>query len=69
MKRFILFLLGAYKKHASPLLPRSCRFYPTCSQYAGQSIRKYGIFKGSLLSLWRITRCNPFTAGGFDPVK
>ena len=57
-----------YKKIISPLLPPSCRFYPTCSQYAIEALYKYGFLKGSSLSLKRILKCNPFHEGGFDPV-
>lgn len=58
-----------YKKYLSPLLPRSCRFEPTCSEYAREALRKYGLWKGLLLSLWRVLRCNPYSRGGYDPVK
>jgi len=57
-----------YKKFLSPLLPRSCRFYPTCSSYALQAIQKYGPGKGSWLAVKRIFRCHPFHPGGFDPL-
>jgi len=53
----------------SPFLGRNCRFYPTCSAYAKEAIVKKGIFKGLILSLWRILRCHPYSKGGFDPVK
>jgi putative membrane protein insertion efficiency factor len=46
-----------------------CRFSPTCSEYAIQSIEKYGLIKGGILSIWRVLRCNPFNKGGYDPVK
>ncbi|KKC28448.1 hypothetical protein CDSM653_02505 [Caldanaerobacter subterraneus subsp. pacificus DSM 12653] len=49
--------------------PRTCRFYPTCSQYSIEAISKYGLLKGGLMSIWRILRCNPFNPGGYDPVK
>lgn len=49
--------------------PKSCRFYPTCSQYALDAIKKYGVLKGGIMALWRILRCNPFNPGGYDPVK
>jgi len=52
------------------LYPRGfCRFSPTCSDYAIQAIDKYGLFKGGVKAVWRVLRCNPFNAGGFDPVK
>lgn len=61
-------LLRAYKRFLSPLLPPSCRFTPTCAEYAIEAISKHGIFKGSLLTCWRLLRCNPFCRGGYDPV-
>jgi uncharacterized protein len=65
---FILFIKG-YQKFISPLLPPSCRFYPTCSEYGIEAISKYGILKGGILTTWRILRCNPFSKGGYDPVR
>ncbi len=49
--------------------PKSCRFYPTCSEYALQAVDKYGVIKGTLKALARIVRCHPFNPGGYDPVK
>jgi len=69
VKRLLIFLIKAYKKYISPLLPRSCRFYPTCSEYALEAISKYGVLKGGIKSIYRILRCNPFNMGGYDPVK
>lgn len=57
-----------YKRFISPLLPDSCRYYPTCSSYAVEALEKHGPFKGLRLSLWRVVRCNPFSKGGYDPV-
>jgi putative membrane protein insertion efficiency factor len=48
---------------------RTCRFYPTCSAYSLEAIEKLGVFRGSIKSIWRILRCNPFNAGGYDPVE
>ena len=48
--------------------PSGCRFYPTCSEYSHQAVRKYGIIRGSALSLKRLLRCNPLSSGGYDPV-
>ncbi|MGH9442634.1 MAG: membrane protein insertion efficiency factor YidD [Thermoanaerobaculia bacterium] len=53
----------------SPLLPEACRFEPTCSEYASEAIGRYGAGKGLLLALGRLCRCQPFSAGGFDPVR
>ena len=58
-----------YQIFISPLLPPSCRFYPTCSEYGYQAIAKYGIIKGGVKTAWRILRCNPFCRGGYDPVE
>ncbi len=69
LKKVIIFLIKLYKRFISPLLPNSCRFYPTCSQYAIDSIKKYGVFKGGVKAAYRIIRCNPFNRGGYDPVK
>jgi len=68
MWRIPVILIKGYQKFISPLFPPSCRFYPTCSEYAIQAIDKYGIFKGGIKAAWRILRCNPFNKGGYDPV-
>jgi len=69
VKRILIFLIKVYKKYISPLAPKSCRFYPTCSEYAIGAIFKYGVLKGSIKSMYRILRCNPLNKGGYDPVK
>ncbi|MHB1376884.1 MAG: membrane protein insertion efficiency factor YidD [Candidatus Humimicrobiaceae bacterium] len=69
MKKVLILIIKGYKKVISPLLPPSCRFYPSCSTYAIQSLEKYGILKGSIKAIYRILRCNPFNKGGYDPVK
>jgi uncharacterized protein len=69
MKIFVISILKFYKKFISPALPDSCRFYPTCSEYAAAAVRKYGVLKGSIKAIYRIIRCNPFNKGGYDPVK
>jgi conserved hypothetical protein YidD len=68
MKYIFIGILKFYKRFISPLLGDHCRFYPTCSEYAIGAYRKYGIFKGTALTLKRIGRCHPFSDGGFDPV-
>lgn len=69
MKRVFIFLIGLYRKYISPLKSKpSCRFYPTCSQYAIEALEKRGLIVGLLLTVWRILRCNPFCKGGYDPV-
>ena len=62
---FILF----YRYIISPLFPMSCRFTPTCSDYAIEAFRKYGIMKGMFLTIFRLLKCHPFHPGGYDPVK
>ena len=57
-----------YRAFISPLTPPSCRFTPTCSQYAIESLRKHGPFRGLALAVWRILRCNPWGGSGYDPV-
>ena len=57
-----------YQKYISPLKPPTCRFTPSCSQYAIEAIRKHGPFKGLYLAVWRILRCNPWGGSGYDPV-
>lgn len=68
MKEFLIFLIRAYQKYISPHKRPCCRFYPTCSSYAIEAITKKGVVRGSLKSIWRILRCNPFCKGGYDPV-
>jgi uncharacterized protein len=60
--------LALYKRYLSPLLPRACRFHPTCSEYARQAIIRHGLSRGAGLALRRLCRCHPFHEGGFDPV-
>ncbi|MFN2454622.1 MAG: membrane protein insertion efficiency factor YidD [Pyrinomonadaceae bacterium] len=69
MKTVLIALLKAYKAVVSPFLPPSCRFSPTCSEYAREAIERYGAVRGSYLGAQRILRCHPFHAGGYDPVK
>jgi putative membrane protein insertion efficiency factor len=59
-------LLSAYKRRVSPLLPRSCRYAPTCSEYARLAILKHGLARGAARSTWRLLRCQPLGAGGID---
>ena len=71
MKKILLFLLKIYKKTLSPIftsLGINCKYYPTCSEYMGQAISKYGVIKGVFLGIKRIIRCNPFSKGGYDPL-
>ena len=68
IKKLILFLIKIYQK-ISALTPPRCRFYPTCSQYAIEAFKKYGLFKGMYLSIKRVLKCHPFHPGGYDPLK
>ncbi|MCI0511947.1 membrane protein insertion efficiency factor YidD [candidate division KSB1 bacterium] len=69
MKRIFILIIKGYQVFISPLFLPTCRFEPTCSQYAIQAIEKYGPMKGLVLACWRILRCNPFSPGGHDPLK
>lgn len=69
MKLLAIALLKIYQLAISPLLLPSCRFYPTCSAYAIEAIERHGFIKGGWLSVRRILRCQPFCAGGYDPVR
>ncbi|MDX6657873.1 MAG: uncharacterized protein QOH62_2666 [Solirubrobacteraceae bacterium] len=68
-RRLVLAPIVVYRRAISPALPRRCKYEPTCSAYAGQAIREYGILRGLVLAGWRLLRCNPFSHGGFDPVS
>ncbi|MCL2861701.1 MAG: membrane protein insertion efficiency factor YidD [Firmicutes bacterium] len=68
LKYFFIALIYFYKFVISPLMPKSCLYYPTCSSYALEAIQKHGAIKGAFMGAWRILRCNPFSKGGFDPV-
>lgn len=69
MKKILISVINFYRKYISPLKGPSCRFYPTCSQYALEAIEKYGALKGSFLAVKRILKCHPFNKGGYDPLK
>lgn len=58
-----------YQRLVSPALGQRCRYYPSCSEYAAQSIARFGILRGLVLAAWRLLRCNPFSRGGIDPVE
>ena len=68
MKRIFLALIRFYQRHISPNTPPSCRFRPTCSSYAIEAFKDWGLIIGLILTVWRILRCNPFSRGGYDPV-
>jgi len=68
MKQITIVLIQCYRLFISPLKPPTCRFMPTCSEYALQAIEKYGILRGGKMAIKRILRCHPFHPGGYDPV-
>ena len=69
MKKLLIGLIRFYQRYISPLKKPSCRFYPTCSEYAIEAITKKGVLCGSWLAIRRICKCHPFHPGGYDPVK
>lgn len=68
IKNTFLYLIKAYQIFISPLKPPTCRFIPSCSQYAIEAIEKYGVIKGLILAVKRIMKCHPFHPGGYDPI-
>ncbi len=68
MKRILLSLIKFYQAAVSPYTAKHCKYIPTCSQYGVEAIERFGAFKGTALTVWRILRCNPFSKGGYDPV-
>ncbi len=68
MRRHVVAMIDAYRRHVSPLLPPLCRFHPSCSAYAREAVQVHGAAKGALLALLRLVRCNPACRGGDNPV-
>jgi hypothetical protein len=68
MKPLALAVLRFYKRWISPVFPPSCRYVPTCSEYALEAVDRYGLWRGGIMSAWRVLRCHPFAKGGLDPV-
>ena len=68
MKKILITMIRFYQRYLSPLKSTKCPYTPSCSNYGLEAIQKYGAFKGGILALWRIVRCNPFSKGGYDPV-
>ena len=68
MVKILISAVKFYQKWLSPLKPPSCRFVPTCSTYAIEALQKYGVWRGTFLTLKRILSCNPFCKGGYDPL-
>lgn len=69
MKRIATAPIRLYQRLISPMLPRRCKYEPTCSAYAVEAVERFGVVRGTVLACWRILRCNPFSHGGFDPVR
>ena len=69
IKSFLIKSIEIYQRRISPLLGHKCKYYPSCSEYTKSAIEKYGPIKGMVLGLKRIVRCNPFSKGGYDPLK
>ena len=67
--RFFVFLVKIYQRIVSPLLPQTCRFHPSCSAYSIEALREHGALRGTWMTLRRILRCHPLSAGGYDPVR
>ena len=65
----VLLPIRGYQKLISPMLGAHCKYYPSCSEYAVQAIRRFGILRGLVLAGWRLLRCNPWSRGGYDPVE
>ena len=66
LREIAILPIRLYKVAISPLLPARCKYYPTCSEYAVESIRRFGVLRGYVLAAWRLLRCNPWSCGGFD---
>jgi putative membrane protein insertion efficiency factor len=69
LRRAFIAPIVLYQRLVSPALQRRCKYEPTCSRYAAQAIRQYGILRGLVLAAWRLARCNPWSHGGHDPVE
>lgn len=68
MKKVIIRFIRFYQKNISANTSAKCKYFPTCSNYAVEALEIHGFFKGTLLAIWRVLRCNPFSRGGYDPV-
>ena len=69
MRSLVLAPIRFYQRFVSPLFPRRCKYLPTCSEYAVDAVRDYGVLRGVVLAGWRLLRCNPWSHGGYDPVS
>lgn len=68
LRSLVVWAIRGYQKFISPGLPRCCKYYPSCSQYAIDALTEFGVVRGSVLAAWRLLRCNPLSYGGYDPV-
>jgi putative membrane protein insertion efficiency factor len=69
LRELALVPVRAYRRVLSPALPKRCKYHPSCSAYAVEAVREYGVIRGSVLAGWRLLRCNPWSHGGYDPVE
>jgi uncharacterized protein len=69
LRELVLLPVRLYRRIVSPVLPSRCKYHPSCSAYAVEAVRSYGVVRGTVLAGWRILRCNPWSHGGFDPVE
>ena len=69
MRAVVIAPIRFYRRFISPALPRRCKYHPTCSEYAVEAVRTYGVLRGLVLAAWRVMRCNPWSHGGVDPVE
>jgi uncharacterized protein len=69
VRSIFLLPVRAYRRFLSPALPQRCKYHPSCSAYAVEAVRSYGVIRGSVLAGWRLLRCNPWSHGGYDPVE
>jgi len=69
VRKIVAAPIRGYQRFISPALPRRCKYHPSCSEYAVQAIRTYGVLRGLVLAAWRLLRCNPWSHGGLDPVE
>ena len=69
MRAVVIAPIRFYRRFISPALPRRCKYHPTCSEYAVEAVRRYGVLRGAVLAAWRILRCNPWSHGGVDLVQ
>jgi putative membrane protein insertion efficiency factor len=68
-RALVLLPVRVYRRWLSPLLPNRCKYHPSCSAYAVEAVRSYGVIRGAVLAGWRLLRCNPWSHGGYDPVE